>query len=250
MITIRTRSNAAEIVADLKRKGDAVPFAVVVALTRTAKAAQAEIKREMQRVFDRPTRYTLNAVAIKPATRERLQASVYLRDDYQGGTNPSNYLDPQIVGGTRKRKAMERALERLLVVPSGWYLVPGSAARLDAYGNWSAGEIRQVLSWFNAAEMTSGYSANLSPARRAKLKRGTRARRGFEYFAVRPGDRAAKWLRPGIYRKTFFAFGGAVQPVAQFVSTVSYRPRLDFYGVAERVARAVFPAELARARRR
>lgn len=247
-VRFTVRSNIAEITATARAQQRAVSFATVKALTRTGVAIKDAMREEMRRVFDRPTPYTLNSTFLKPATKVDPTARVWIKDDRAGsGTPPEKFLGPQIMGGTRNRRAAERNLERLLVVPSGWFIVPGSEAKIDQYGNWSVGEIKQVLSWFKASQMTSGYSANLTPERRAKLKRGTRRRRGFEYFAVRPQDAAAKWLHPGIYRKTKFAFGGAIQPIALFVQSVSYKQRLDFFGVAERVALREFSSQLRRA---
>ena len=243
------RNNVATITATLRADQRAVSFAVVKALTRTAQAMKKDLQDEMRRVFDRPTPWTMNSLYVAPATRANPSARVWLKDERAvgKGTPATKYLAPQIEGGTRSRRASERNLERLLVLSRGWFIVPGAEAKLDAFGNWSVGELKQVLSWFMAAQMTSGYVANLQPAKRAKLKQGTKKRRGFEYFAVRPADKAARWLHPGIYRKTKFAFGGAIQPIAIFVHAVSYQKRFDFYGVAERTARRQFPLSLAAA---
>lgn len=247
-IRINVKNNVAELTANVRAEQRAVSFAVVKALTRTGVSVKAEIRQEMRRVFERPTPYTLNSTFLKPATKADPTARVWIKDDRAGsGTTPEKFLGPEITGGKRSRRASERNLERLLVLPTGWYIVPGSEAKRDQFGNWSVGELKQVLSWFKAAEMTSGYSANLTPKRRAALKKGTKRRRGFEYFAVRPEDKAAAWLRPGIYRKTKFAFGGAIEPIAIFVESVSYKPRLDFFGVAERVGQREFPQQLRRA---
>jgi hypothetical protein len=234
-------SNVAEISGTIAAEKRVVNFAVIKALTRTARDARPELQTEMRKVFDRPTPYTLNSVFVSAATRANPVARVWIKDDRAGsGTPATKYLLPQIEGGTRNRRASERRLESVLVLPRGWFLVPGARAKRDQYGNWSNGELKQVLSWFQAAQPTSGYSANLTPERRKRLKKGTKKRRGFEYFAVRPGDKASRWLRPGIYRKTKFGFGGAIEPMAIFVQSVTYRPRLDFYGVVQRVAETRF----------
>mgnify|MGYP000844727299 FL=1 len=246
MAIIAVHSNAADIVADAKDMARRVPFAVVKALTRTAKAGQEAVKSEIRSVFDRPTPYTLNSTYIRPATRDKMVASVYLKDDASKGTPAGKYLGPQIEGGTRRHKRMEVALQRIGVLPQGWYAIPGRAAKLDAYGNWSRGQIVQVLSYFQAFG-EQGYRANTAAEKRAKMKRGTRSKRGVAYFAVLPGRRASRALQPGIYLQTYFAKGSAIQPIAIFVENATYRRRLDFYATVERVAVTQYPLELQRA---
>lgn len=247
-VTFSVKSNVAEITTTLGAQKRAVSFAVIKALTRTASAARVAVQVEMRKVFDRPTPYTLNSIFVSSATRANPVARVWIKDDRAGsGTPATKYLLPQIEGGTRNRRASERRFEAVGVLPRGWFIVPGARAKRDQFGNWSNGELKQVLSWFQAAQPTSGYSANLTPERRKRLKKGTKKRRGFEYFAVRPGEKAARWLRPGIYRKTKFGFGGAIEPIAIFVQRVTYRQRLDFYGVVQRTAEQQFPLSLARA---
>ena len=58
-----------------------VPFATALALTKTAKFVQQKIREEMPRVFDRPTRYTLNSTWVRAATKARLWAEVKIKDD-------------------------------------------------------------------------------------------------------------------------------------------------------------------------
>lgn len=74
-------------------------------------------------------------------------------------------------------------------MPRGWVAVPGFRAKIDAYGNQSMGELRQILSWFDAAKLTTGSTQNMRDAGRNKRRRGTRAKAGFEYVAIKPGAR-------------------------------------------------------------
>lgn len=248
MAFISVKSNTAQVTAVIRRDASAVPFAVVKALTRTGQAIKRAEEDEMRRVFDRPTPYTLRSLFLQPATKATPVARVWIKDDRAGsGTPAEKFLAPSIEGGTRSRRASERYLQQLLAMPQGWYIVPGRAAKIDGYGNWAVGEIKQILSYFQAAGLTAGSSANTTPEGRRKLKKGTRRRRGIEYFTVLPNSRAARHLRPGIYRKTFFAFGGAIKPIAIFVQTVTYGRRFPFFEVAERVASSQFSVELQRA---
>jgi hypothetical protein len=246
MAIITVRSNAVEIETNSMRIARDVPFAAVKALTRTAKLGQEAVRAEMRAVFDRPTPYTLASTFIRPATKDRPVSSVYLKDDTSKGTPAERYLAAQIEGTTRRHKRMEVALQRIGVLPQGWYVVPGKAARLDGYGNWSRGQIVQVLAYFQAFG-EGGYRANTTAAGRAKRAKGTRSKRGITYFAVLPGRRASRSLQPGIYLQTRFAFGSALQPIAIFVEAASYRRRLHFHATVERTVVTHFGEELRRA---
>ena len=65
--------------------------------------------------------------------------------------------------------------------------------------------------------------------------------RGFAYFVLhKPHGK----LLPGVYQRfDFSGLGSSVKPVKIFVRFAKYRQRLDFYGLAERTARAEFNAK-------
>ena len=245
-------------VEGLELSARAIEIATQRAVLKTAHKVRVGVTREMESVFDRPTRWTLNSFRVALG-RERLQggrlrtvagsaiyADVEVKDGYW--YRAERYLDTQVRGANaRQQKAFERALQKLMVLPNGYVAVPGEKAKIDAYGNQSVGEIRQILSWFNAAEMVAGSTQNMTQQTRDKRRRGTRTRRGFEYFAVTPGARkrgGRNPLLPGIYRRTFFAFGKAIEPVMIFVRRAGYRPRFDFFGTAERTVRREFRGEM------
>lgn len=220
------------------------------AILKTAHAVMKAERDEMNRVFDRPTRWTLNAFRVALG-KERYQggklgtvagssisAEVMVKDGYWHRAD--DYLNTQIVGGARRIKAFERALQARGVMPAGWHAVPGAKASLDAYGNQSPGEIRQILSWFGGAERVQGSTQNMTDATRAKRRKGTKTKRGFEYVAILPGSRRGR-LHPGIYRRTFFGFGSSIEPVMIFVRSAGYKPRFNFYGIGQQVVNAEFP---------
>jgi hypothetical protein len=219
-----------------------VQFATRVALTRTAKKAEPALQREMRDVFRNPTPYTLSSVYVQPATKSRLEATVKLKDDATKATPAAKFLAPQIDGGQRGQKRFERALQAAGVMPTGYRAVPGSGARLDAFGNISRGQIVQILAWFRAfPEM--GYKANMTDAGRARLARGTRKRQGLAYFVGHPGDR----LPLGVYHRTGFGFGSAIKPVLLFVRSAMYQQRFDFAYVVKRTVDTEFAGEFSRA---
>lgn len=246
--------------------------AAATALTRTAVQVREAERQLAQRVFDRPTPYTLRQLRYTPASADRLVAEVGfdiaavtdIRGTVQayralgpGETPASKYLQFQVDGGQRRTKRFEAALQKVGVLPAGWVTVPGQRARIDAFGNQSPGELRQILSWFDAAELVDGSRQNMRQAGRDKRIKGTRRRAGWEYVAIEPGGTRAfvragggagsHKMQPGIYRRTHLAMGTRLEPIVIFVRAARYTPRFDFYGEARRVAAAVLPVELGRA---
>lgn len=210
-----------------------VRFATAVAMTRTARAIKEELVGEMRSKFDRPTPYTLNALAVKPARRDDLSAEVFLKNSASKAIPASKFLAPQILGGSRRHKRFERSLEAAGLLPKGMQAVPGQAAKLDAYGNMSRGQIVKILSYLRASA---------DPTQNRGAGRGRGSRRMEEYFVARPRSRAGH-LRPGIYLRT----PDGPRPVVIYVQPGRYRVRFDFAGVAARVAAERFPAEMERA---
>lgn len=243
-----------DIDAVLDQLGTAAPRAIEIATQRALIGAGREVKdaevKEMQRVFDRPTRWTLNSFQVT-LDKARMEARVEIKDGYW--YRADNYLQTQIEGGGRKHKAFETALRRVGVLPTGWFVVPGQKAALDGFGNISVGQIRQILSWFDAAEMVAGSTQNMGEKGRERRRKGTKKRRGFEYFVAHPGSRVGRgsWkngrrqnLQPGVYRRTAFGFGSAIEPILIFVQRATYKPRFDFYGVAQRTIDREFKPRL------
>lgn len=245
MIKINIKSDVAKVTqrlqSDIARQ---VPFATAKALTATALKVREAQYREMRDVFDRPTPYTLRSLFVKPATKSNQIATVWLKDSPTGGTPATKYLGPQIAGGQRGMKRFELALRARGVLPDGWVVVPGSGASIDGYGNWNPGELRQILSYFGSAEMTSGYSANMTQKRKDKLRKGAKSKQGFAYFVGRPADGKLPF---GIWKRVYFAKGTALKPVALFVPSVLYEAVYDFRGVADRVIKREFDGEFAAA---
>lgn len=220
-----------------------LPFALAMALTRTGKAVQQENIKEMQRVFDRPTRYTLNSLRLWPASKRELKATVEFRGDYGA---KGHYLWPQIEGGPRVAKRFEIMLQNVLLLPRDMRAVPGEGAKLDAHGNMSAGQIVQILSQLRL-QMTAGFESKIGGKTfdKKKVDRAVR-RQGYRIFAVGGAERKGKLL-PGVYARYDFAFGSAVKPLLVFVRQPQYRKRLDFFGVSEKAARRIFPGEFDKA---
>ena len=71
------RSNIAELtknIDDLQKRH--IPFVTAFALTKTAQDIKGAEVAVIAEVFDRPTRFTLNALYVKPATKQTLTSAV------------------------------------------------------------------------------------------------------------------------------------------------------------------------------
>lgn len=202
---------------DLDRKQ--LPFATALALTRVAQRTREDLQAEMRSSFDRPTPFTLNSVAVQPATRAKPESSVFFKEWAPKGVPAGRYLRPQIDGGPRGDKGFERKLRRAGLLPSGLYLVPARGAELDGSGNVSKGMIVKMLSALSVLS-NAGSAGN-----RKGVSRGRR--RAQNYFVVRPGNRSG--MRPGIYKQV-----GGAPPTMVFamVAQPTYKKRFRFFEVA------------------
>jgi hypothetical protein len=227
--------------------------AVAAALTRTAVAAREAEKREMRDVFDRPTPFTLGSLFVRPATGERPEALMGIKDNVGGSRSAVSWLRWHIKGGLRTQTAYERRLVSAGAMRADQRAVPGKFARLDAFGNFSRGQLVQILSQLRIESSTGSSRAlpRILPADNEatqRAKRGTirRAynRAGGQYFAL-PNGRGR--LLPGIYIARQFANGRSdPRPVMLFVNRAQYEAgRFDFFYVAGLVIRRELPRQLA-----
>jgi len=208
-------------------------------------------------VFDRPTQFTLRSPRVEKATRDNLVGAVLIPTEAgvegQAGLPAGKPLLAEVHGGQRRFKRSEVLLQRLGLLPRGWFTVPGPAAELDAYGNMTRAELLHLLSYFKAYGGTARSGKrllnNMSDEGRAKLKSGRgRFAGGFatEYFAQLPGD---KGLRPGIYvrkgatqRRKFQGPAQRVRAVLFFVSSAQYQRLYDFGAGVDQGVSAVWNA--------
>lgn len=238
--------NFDQVTAKLKQWHGHIPGATAAALNDTAFAIRKAEQEEMTRVFDRVTPYMRNSVFVEKATPFRLVASI--APEYMGGkgVDPQRVLRAGVMGGQRKDKAAERALQRAGILPKGFQMVPGEAAPLDAYGNIKAGFLVQILSYMRAFG-EQGYKANATDRTKARREKRGRTASGYAtingvaYFVAygKLRDGKGQHLAPGIYSKTGI-HGIDIKPVLMFVRRGTYRVRLDYAGVGLRVADETF----------
>lgn len=233
---IGVASNHERALRQLSNMPKQIPFALASALTASAQKVREAEKLEMQRVFDRPTRFTVNSLFMDRATKTNLSAVVYFKQPRSGG---KHYLLPQVFGGVRPQKQFEKRLQNAGLLPRGWVTRPGKAARLDGSGNMSRGQINQVLSVLQA----QGDSYSNTSARSAK--RAAKKPRAF-FASTRSGRARARnggQLPLGVWEHVGTK---QVRNVLLFLPQASYRKRFPFFDVALRIHRVAFPELLQR----
>ncbi|MBW5284455.1 hypothetical protein [Burkholderia gladioli] len=238
--TIELKIDTSQVDAALKNNVESqIPFAVSKGLNDAANVAKQELVNEMRQIFDRPTPYTLSGIRVQRATKQKLFARVGFINDAFKAAPASVYLAPQVDGGARSVKRIESLLRARGYLPAGMFVVPGEAAKLDAYGNFSRGQYSQILAQLQASRDSAQNETARSRAR--KRRRGSRAPR---YFVGRPGG-GAKPL--GVWARYQFASGTAVRPVLMFVRSPQYKPRFRFNEIVESVTARTLPTTFAAA---
>jgi hypothetical protein len=235
VMRIDLRTNFPSVASRVAAIGQQGPFALAVSMTRSAKDAQAAMRAEEQRVFDKPTAYALNGNYIKPATKQHLVAELGVKSKSDSKGAPlERVLGPEIYGGGRFQKGFERMLTRAGVLPAGWMAIPAAAARLDGNGNVRRAQLEQVL---------AGLDVSRSEGKgRLPGKRGA-SRKGVTYFALAKKSRG---LKPGIYWQRETARSSTIRPVFIFVRSVTYRVRLKYDEVGQKAFNNAFPAHFDR----
>lgn len=239
-VTYNQRDFEQKLARDLGRD---LPFAVARAATWTAKDIQKNSKKWMLRVFDRPTRWTLNAAFVKPATKRQMTAEVYFKDFAPKGTPAGKYLLTQIRGGRRPHTRWEKRLIHAGVMRVNEYAMPGKALKLNRYGNVPRGVYAKIL-----AQLKIGDSGIGNESRRSKA---AQQRRGAARYFVSYGKDAPRigGIRPSSLPRGIWERDrrGSVSPVFIFVERVpDYADVFDWKNWADATARARMPINFKR----
>lgn len=213
-------------------------------LTSAAFDINANIKEAMQKTFKGgATPFTLRSFNVTKASEDTLESRVSLRTDTPGkGTAYNKALGHLFDGGNRAWKRAEGAFLKIGVLPPGYIMVPGAGCPLDQFGNAPSSFIRQLLSYFGAAELKSGARANMTDKRKAKLanvgktESGYKTINGVVYFISRGKGNwfgGQSWkngreqhLPMGIWKKSGI-HGVKVEPVFLFVRQGTYSKVID-----------------------
>lgn len=221
---------------------DQLPFAMSLAINRTAEIVRGAEIDQFRTQFDRPTPFTMRSVLLtKPAKKRGPEhRDVFLRNEATKGTPPVKYLNPEVKGGTRRKKGFERQLERAGILFPGEYAVPSRTMTLDAYGNVPGPQIVRILSALRSFE-EKGFKANQTTRSAKRNKRAAKLAKSL--FVVRRGRmtsggarRFAPQLPEGIWQRSG-PNGSVIKPLFVFVDAATYQSRLPFTQTAERVYR-------------
>lgn len=235
-VNINVKSDIDKVVrrlADEARKQ--VPFATALAITRTAKAVEQDLRGELGSKFDRPTPYVAKGTFSTSAKKTDLTAWVGMRDQARRGGSPAQYVREQFGGGVRGQKPFERALSAMGALPEGWRAMPAAGIKTDRYGNPDRRTITEVLGALK---------------RRVSVFAGRGKRMAqVGYFVVREGDSnpRVRHLSPGIWRRIARGKERATVPVFIFTTSASYQRRIDLPRITGKTVQRVFRAEFNRA---
>lgn len=226
--------------SDMERKQ--LPFAAAKALTRCAQIAQANASMQIRQKLDRPTRYSMDMLFNKPATKTNLTAMLYVKDGLGGsitqktnGKSQADVLGHLFTGGKREWKRFEKLMHQAGIMPTNMSAIPGDAAPLDAYGNIPRAFIVQLLAYFKAFG-EQGSLSNMTDRTRSRFekKQGRAiAGAGVQYFIVK-NKRGANGLYPGIWKRVTMYGGSAVKPIIIFGKRrPEYARRFDLLAIME-----------------
>lgn len=219
------------IMAMLREHPNMMKKAITFALDDTAQKMKEAQVEEMKRVFNNPRPYTLNAIFVKKARGEgSLNAGIAFKEFGVKGTPAYKYLMPNIIGGPRRKKRSENALEATGMLPAGSWTAMGKNYPRDGYGDISGGVYTRMLAELDSLPAAAGGKKQFQNKRKDTSKQ-------FFIFTA-PGNA----FPSGIAERR----GDDVTIMLKFIRAPSYTPRYDFYGLAERVARAEFPRQLER----
>lgn len=225
-MAINIDTTATSVAQQLKRiPTRQLPFAQSLIANRMAQKVRDNELAVMKARFDRPTRWTLNSLRLRPGNKRKPVARVWFRDFAPKGTPADKYLQPEVFGGERSAKRMEKAMQAMGYLKPGQFLVPAQGAKLDAYGNMRRGQVVQILSAFRAFSGV-GFNANASGSKRSSRKQ---AKSGANrYFFGEVGGEL------GIWQRVRSAFGNGARPIMLVVDgSPKYRIRFPFFAVAE-----------------
>ncbi len=255
MITLRAHMDGLEeTIRSLGLQAKQVSFATSLALNWSAKDVRADAYKEMRAKFDRPTPMTMRSLFIKPAKKDNLEATVWLKDqglgaNLQGSGTPlpgdpepgsmAAIIGHQFRGGLRVAKGMEVQARAKGILDRYEFLVPTEQARIDRYGNMSRGQVQQIYAALALFFDTYNNASDSQRSRRNARKAGRL------FWSGGPG------VAPYIDRpKGVWAAGprgSAPKLIMAVVTRPIYRKLIDLDDIGARTLGRVFPAHFQKA---
>lgn len=202
-----------------------LPFALALTATWTAQDVQAEEKKVIASVFDNPSPYVINSVRVKAAKKNNPIAAVWVNDGSTGsGGNIAETLSAEIWGGKRKPKGFTRVMYSKGILKKGKYLVPAPNAKRNQYGNISKATLKKVIS---------------------DLENPTSKKGRIKYFMLDDDNGVSSAWNNVIWKKLG---RNDMEPFLIITDEApSYKKRLPFYEVAERIINKQFPINFEKA---
>lgn len=227
---LKTLQNALEQLDPKNQK-----FAVAMAMTKTAKIAQTELKNQIETSFDRPNAYTKNSTFVQTATPKNLQAAVKIKDAVSKGraagkNQPNKFLNPQVYSGTRQQKGIEKKLGAIAPEMAGSIIVPTRNTPLDSYGNPTRGIYNKVVAGL--------VSKGKTPRGRASKTLYVVQKSGIYEI-----NRDVQTSGRGRTRRVRISNTG-VKRIFSIAKRANYRQRLDFYGIVKKSVETNFRDQL------
>lgn len=195
---------------DLERSQ--LPYAVSIALNRTARLAKEDTYVAMESKLHKPTWFIVpkpgperekddkGALRIDLATKQKWQATVKLKDDpapKQQAIPADPLLRHLFFGGARVAKGMEMFLRQHGLLKQGEYLTIGKNEPTNNFGNLSRGRWMQVKSQLELR--TSGF--DITPTK-SKRSQKNQERAGRIFWSSGPGG-----SKPLVDMETGIAYG-------------------------------------------
>ena len=118
-----------------------IRYATAVALTRTAKDAQAEVRRQLPERFTIRTGWVAKGIRIKSARKDDLESSVQVKDDF---------MALQETGGLRRSRSGDA-----LAVPVGARPTPRSMTRPDKFPGRMLDKSRYFIAPLTSKSLTA-----------------------------------------------------------------------------------------------
>ena len=202
-----------------------LPFALALTATWTAQDVQAEEKKVIASVFDNPSPYVINSVRVKAAKKNNPIAAVWVNDGSTGsGGNIAETLSAEIWGGKRKPKGFTRVMRSKGILKGGQYLVAAPNAKRNQYGNISKASLKKVISDLENPESKKGR---------------------IKYFMLNNDSGVSSAWNNVIWKKLG---RNDMEPFLIITDEApSYKKRLPFYEVAERIINKQFPINFEKA---
>lgn len=224
--------NAREVergLSDFARKQ--LPFALAVALNATVREVREAVRAMLIARLDSPSRWTLNSMGLRFATKAKPAAAVYFLEHIGSGIAGGKYLDHMETGGPRGRTRFELLLQYAAGILPGFY-VTLAEDRPNARGIAT-----QVISQLRT--LREGSATDSARSRRSRKRSGS-------VFIVKEPQRigSGPGLPLGIWRRR----GLFLEPLFWIVrGAPRYAKRITFQETARRTAEDRFPENLAAA---